>query len=265
MTREAVEEGVLSSLRREAGLPEGTTTDAEALAATVKSIAYHEAGHAAVAGVMGPLFLGQIRRIVGRPDRYGGPRVEIGELAARPAACPANRPWFRAQAMVCLAGTVAECRADGTSLERLREIVARIDDRAVEKMEHDRRRGASCTTDWAEASRCADMTRSRSWPRRRVLETALEWTADLVAVPEVWAAVGAGAAELAEKGELGPLDAARIFGHLTGAFADGDHALRWSRRLCLPLLFVPEGQTREGMLREAMEGLQSFEPERNSL
>ena len=210
----------------------------EYLEARLRTCCYHEAGHAAMAGVLGPAFLGRLQRITVIPMGADlTPLVERTVLRYQPALVPANRKWFRAELLTMLGGPVAGHRIAGDALEP-REVALAMRSEHVGVQAEDLDPSA---TDWAKSAGLADQVAGGAWTRERVLLSALSWAVEIMAIPEVWRAVERCASELAATGEIrGPGEVGRLFGHLKVVLDGLPDWRKWRGRIPDTLIFVPD-------------------------
>jgi hypothetical protein len=222
MTREAVAERVWSSLRQEAGLPTEAETDAEALASTVRALAYHEAGHAAARAAL-------LGRAAGLLSVSILPVADSGFAAAVMYTVRGRRRRRR----LCRADMLAVIMIDAAgdvALSLAFPLQPGLSEALAE--DPDWSQGCPARSDADECQFHASLLAEGAWTVERVRRLAAAWTRELLEVPAVWRAVEQCAAELVEHGEIsGAEPLGRIFGGLREALHDPALRRRWFRRL----------------------------------
>lgn len=200
----------------------GRAPDLSRLREYIKGIAYHEAGH-----VVGRMFSGQdaahitLVGIIPDQDNMGRVRVERNFtemfLDSRPE--PLKKRDGRCLLLGLLAGEAAQGRIEGSDPGWLEE---EIFFRESDTWENE-------GTDYFRAERIAEVMAGPKNPAHVVLRWAARWTEEMIALPEVWAAIETLAGLLIERGEIS--DPEEIFRLCDGIFGAAYKSPKWRRRL----------------------------------
>jgi len=202
--------------------------------ADILKLAYHEVGHLAVTAFLEDDFdQTTCVSIVPSGDRQGA--VVGGHLwtPERVAELPPELRWWRAwrRMMVALGGWCAERRAAHQPVDR-GAVRAELHSMEGDPLVWDCDKGAPLSfTDFGRAWRLADLLAAGGWPRERRLAQGAAWTAEVLAVPEVWTVVEAAATELMGCGTIeDQVKLHDLFAPVLGLFLQPGHWRKWRPR-----------------------------------
>ena len=168
-----------------------------------RKFAYHEAAHATAR-----MFTGQsnsIKKVTIVPcAEYGGRVTSRSGPADIPLSLlppPVRESHSRASLLILFAGPKAEYHVEtfpNLSFKRSASLPRWLDDGFLEEDDNWQLEGS----DFFRAKQIAEAIARPGYPAYRILRLAAQWTEEMLAIPEVWAATERLAVLLLEKGEV---------------------------------------------------------------